>query len=594
MSDPSTTPSGAPRERLSVALRRIYALAVPYRRRLMASLLLTALAALIFLAVPLGLRTLLDAVFVDGDRGLLNLIALGLLGLFVAQAALSFAGYYGLEWTGERVLNDLRQRLYQHLHVLDVGFFANQRIGDLTSRLSSDVLAVRNALTTALVQALTQSIMLIGSVALMVGLNQKMSLFIAVVVPPAALMARYFGRKIRDLMRDVHDRYADATAVAEEALSATRVVKAFAREDYETARYKTATEAVFKTAIHALLYRQLFWSSVGMAFLIALVAIFWYGGTEVLDGRLTAGDMVAFIFYAFNIARSVGAMSQLYTVFNSAAGASERLFELLDTRPTVQDAPDAVPLPPAQGAVRFEGVHFSYDERQPVLQDVTLNVQPGETVALVGPSGSGKTTLLNLIPRFYDPKAGRIRVDGFDVATVQGATLRQQIALVPQETYLFGTTIRENIRYGRLEATDAEVEAAAEAANASAFVTALPDGYESQVGERGVKLSGGQRQRIAIARALLRDAPLLLLDEATSSLDSASEALVQEALERLMENRTTFIIAHRLSTVQHADRIVVLHHGRVVQQGTHAELANIPGLYRELATHQFAPEASVS
>jgi subfamily B ATP-binding cassette protein MsbA len=323
------------------------------------------------------------------------------------------------------------------------------------------------------------------------------------------------------------------------------------------------------------------------------VGIFWYGGLEVLAGRLTEGDLVAFIFYAFNIARSVGGMSQLYSTFNSAAGASERLFELLDTEPDLADAPTAAPLPPVDGHVVFEDVTFAYEEGRPVLHDISLDVAAGTTVALVGPSGAGKSTLVGLIPRFYDPQQGRITVDGHDLRTVTRASLREQIAAVAQEVHLFNTSIRENIRYGRLDADDAAVEAAARAANAHDFIVDLPDGYDAAVGERGVKLSGGQRQRVAIARALLRDARLLLLDEATSSLDSASEALVQEALERLMEGRTTFIIAHRLSTVQTADRIVVLDEGRVVQTGTHEALVQQDGLYRDLAAYQFrVPEGS--
>jgi subfamily B ATP-binding cassette protein MsbA len=296
---------------------------------------------------------------------------------------------------------------------------------------------------------------------------------------------------------------------------------------------------------------------------------------------------VAFTFYAFNIARSVGGMSRLYTTFNSAAGATERLFELLDTTPDLQDAPDATPLPRLEGRVCFDHVTFAYEERRPVLRDVDLEVAAGETVALVGPSGAGKSTLVGLIPRFYDPQEGRITVDGHDLRTVTRQSLREQIAAVSQEVHLFNTTIRANIRYGRLDAPDDAVEAAARAANAHDFIAALPDGYDAEVGERGVKLSGGQRQRVAVARALLRDARLLLLDEATSSLDSASEALVQEALDRLMEGRTTFIIAHRLSTVQGADRILVLDEGRIVQAGTHEALVQREGLYRDLASYQF-------
>ncbi len=570
-------------------MRRLVRLTRPYRRRLYLALVLTVLGSLIALAVPLGLRELLNAVFEDGNRALLNRLTIGLLILFLIQAVTSFGGSYLLQWTGERVVADLRQRVYRHLHRLSLRFFADHRTGDLTSRLTNDVGSVRTAVTQALADLLTQSLSLVGSVALMAVLNWRLSLIIFVVVPAVTVAAVFFGRKIRQLSRRIQDQLADTTSVAEEALAAIRVVKAFARSDYEVERYNTAVEDLFETARFKVLVSSIFSSSIGLLFFSALVAIFWYGGTEVLAGRLTAGDLVAFIFYAFNIARSVGGMSRLYATFNSAAGASERLFELLDTSSDIQDAPEATPLPIVDGHVEFDSVTFAYEPGQPVLRDIDVAVEPGTTVALVGPSGAGKTTLMSLIPRFYDPTDGRILIDGHDLRQVTLRSLRQQMAVVSQEISLFNASIRENIRYGRLEASDEAVEEAARAANAHDFITALPDGYDAAVGERGVKLSGGQRQRIAIARALLRDARILLLDEATSSLDSASEALVQDALERLMDGRTTFIIAHRLSTVQHADRILVLDDGRIVQTGTHESLMQQDGLYRDLAALQFQP-----
>ena len=584
---PSSSEQSLRPERLWTALRRIFRLSRPYWRRLAVALVCTALGALVALIVPLGLRELVDAVFREGDRALLDRLTIGLVVLFVLRAALSFGGNYLLEWTGERVVTDLRKRVYRHLHRQGLRFFANHRTGDLTSRLTNDVGSVRNAVTKALSELLTQSLSLTGSVVLMVLLNWRLSMIIFLVVPAVSGFAVYFGRKIRALSRRIQDRLADTTAVAEEALAAIRVVKAFARSGHEVGRYNEAVEDLFDTAKYRVLVSSLFTSTVGLLFFAALVAVFWYGGVEVLAGRLTEGDLLAFIFYAFNIARSVSGVSRLYTTFNSAAGATERLFELLDTTPELQDAPDALSLPRLQGRIRFEAVTFAYDEGHPVLRDISLDVAAGETVALVGPSGAGKSTLVSLVPRFYDPQDGRITVDGHDLRSVTRASLREQIAAVSQEVDLFNTTIRENIRYGRLEADEQAIVEPARAANAHDFIVDLPKGYEAEVGERGVKLSGGQRQRIAIARALLRDARLLLLDEATSSLDSASEALVQEALERLMEGRTTFIIAHRLSTVQAADRLFVLDRGRIVQRGTHASLVQQEGLYRELASYQF-------
>lgn len=579
---------------LWTTLLRIARLAYPYRWRLIAAILATSLGALIALVVPLGLRELLNAVFETADRSMLNQLTLGLLVLFVLQALFSFLGTYGLEWTGERVVADLRKKLYAHLHKQDLGFFANRRTGDLTSRLTNDVSSVRDAVTQALSESFTQVLSLVGSVALMIVLNWRLSLIIFVVVPVVTAAAIVFGRWIRRLARTIQDDLADTTAIAEEAIAGMRTVKSFARSTYETERYHTAVERLFSTAHRKVWASALFSSSVGFMFFGALVAIFWYGGTEVLAGRLTTGDLVAFIFYAFNIARSVGGLSRLYSTLNSAAGASERIFQLLSEPATDADDPTLPALPPIEGRVVFEQVTFAYEPGIPVLHDLTFTVPAGQTVALVGPSGAGKTTLLSLIPRFYDPQSGSIRVDATDIRSVTCSSLRQQLALVSQDVHLFNATIGDNIRYGALNATDAEVEQAARAANAHGFITALEDAYDAAVGERGVKLSGGQRQRIAIARALLRDARILLLDEATSALDAESEAEVQEALERLMEGRTTFIIAHRLATVQDADRILVMDEGRIVQEGTHAELRKQPGLYQRLADLQFHDHPSAS
>jgi len=574
-------------ERLWASLRRIFEFARPYTSRLVAALILTVIGSGVALVVPLGLRELVDAVFQQGNRALLDTLTVALIVLFVLRALFAFGGSYLLGWTGERVVADLRMAVYRHLHRQTLRFFTNERTGDLTSRLTNDVNSVRSAVKDAISDLLTQTLSLVGSVVLMVVLNWRLSLIIFLIVPAVTGIAVYFGRKIRALARSIQDRLADTTAVAEEAITAIRVVKAFARSDYEVDRYNDAVEDLFGTARYRVLVSSLFSASVGLLFFAALVAIFWYGGLEVLAGRLTEGDLVAFVFYAFNIARSVGGMSRLYSTFNSAAGATERLFGLLNTEPDLQDAPDAIALPQIEGHVRFENVTFAYEPGHPVLRSIELDVAAGESVAIVGPSGAGKSTLVSLLPRFYDPQDGRITIDGHDLRTVTRQSLREQIAAVSQDVTLFNATIRENIRYGRLDASEAAIRRAARAANAHDFIAQLPEGYEAEVGERGVKLSGGQRQRIAIARAVLRDARLLLLDEATSSLDSASEALVQEALERLMAGRTTFVIAHRLSTVQGVDRIIVLDEGRIVQVGTHDELVHRKGLYRTLASYQF-------
>lgn len=581
------TKSNPSKESLWASLKRIFRLSKPYRLKFYSATVLALFASAVGLSVPLGLKALLDAVFETGDMELLNLIAVVLFGLFILQGFLSFGSSYWLEWVGERVVTDLRKSLYEHLHRLGFRFFSNRRLGEITSRLTNDVASIRTALTDAVPNSITTTFSLLGAVLLMVLLNWRLSLIVFITVPVVTLLTRYFGNKIRKLARGVQDDLAESTAIAEDALGAIRIVKAFVREVFEVGRYSDAVENLFSTARRKILLSSLFWSGIGMLFMTTLVIIFWYGGREVLADRLSPGDLVAFIFYAFSIARSISQMSRLYTSINSAVGASDRIFELLDESPEVQDLPDAQPLPPAEGAVSFEDVAFAYEDERNVLTDISFDVSPGQTIAVVGPSGAGKTTLVNLIPRFFDPQQGRICIDQLDVKKVQKKSLREQIAIVPQDVHLFGTSIKENIRYGKLDASDEEIEAAARDANAWEFIDDLPKGLDAMIGEKGVKLSGGQRQRLAIARAILKNPRILLLDEATSSLDSESEAQVQEALDRLMKNRTTFIIAHRLSTVQNADRILVLDDGRIVQDGSHQQLIEEEGLYKHLYELQF-------
>ena len=572
---------------LKDTLLQIFVLSKPYRTRFYTATAFVLIASGIWLTVPLGLRELLDAVFEKGDAGLLNLLALGLMGLFVLQSAFSFTGNYHLEWVGERVVTDLRKKVYSHLHKLGFHFFAERRLGEITSRLTNDVGSIRTALTDSLPQLFTITFSMIGSVSLMVVLNWRLSAVIFATVPFITIATRYFGQKIRKLSKGIQDELADSTAVAEDALGAIRLVKAFVRENFEINRYGQAIEKLFLTVRKKVVLTQLFWSGVGILFMGTLVIIFWYGGQEVLEGRLTAGDLVAFIIYALNISRSVSQTSRLYTAVNTAAGASERIFELLDEVPEIQDHPDAKKLHDVKGEITVNNLTFSYDKDRTILDDISFKAVAGKTVALVGPSGAGKTTLLNLIPRFYDPQNGEICVDGMDIKTVQVKSLREHISIVPQEVHLFSTSIKDNIRYGRLDATDEEIIQAAKDANAYDFIMNTDKGFDAMIGEKGVKLSGGQRQRLAIARAILKNPRILLLDEATSSLDSESEAQVQEALYRLMKNRTTFVIAHRLSTVQHADTILVMDNGEIVEQGTHQELILHEGLYNRLYELQF-------
>lgn len=566
---------------------RILGYAKPYTIMLVFAMLASVLATLVWLAVPLGLRELLDAVFEGGDRQMLNTVTFVLVGLFFTQAFLGFWGSYTLDKIGESIVADLRKQLYEHLNRLSLRFFSNRRLGEITSRLTNDVAAIREAVTGTLSEGLTQSINLVGSVVLMVYLNWRLSLVIFITVPVITLAVRYFGNLIRKLSREVQDRLADTTAIAEESLGAIQSVKSFAREPFEIKRYNLKVDELFGTARKRILYSNLFWSSVGLLFMSTMIVIFWFGGSEVLAGRLTAGDLVAFIFFAFNIGRSMSGMARIYTIFSSAVGASERIFGIQDEAPEIIDKPGATQLKSVFGAVSFEHVSFSYDEGQPVLKDINLSCKPGEIVALAGPSGAGKTTLLNLIPRFYEPQSGTISIDGTDISSVTQHSLRQHIAIVPQDIQLFGTSIMENIRYGRLESSDAEVMEAAKLAQADEFIMEHPDGYHAMIGERGIKLSGGQRQRIAIARAILKKPAILLLDEATSSLDSESEAAVQLALNHLMKQCTTFVIAHRLSTIQNATTILVIESGRIIEEGTHQRLLQRNGLYKRLYDIQF-------
>ena len=575
------------RERL-VEYGRLLRYVRPYNRRMVLAAIALIIGTLLGLMLPLVVRSVVDVVFIERELAMLNRFAGLLVIIFVVQAIFSFINRYNLGYVGERVVTDLRRELYDHLMVLSLRFFADRRTGEIISRLTNDVATLQAAVTDNLINLLRQTLTLIGGVIFLFWLDWRLTSLILLGIPVVTLTMVFLGRQIRRAATDVQDNLAEASAVLEESVSGIRIVKSFARESYELSRFNSKVEATFAAALRRVKISAVLAPIIGFMAFMSITITLWFGSYQVILGRLSPGELIAYLIYTLLVAGPIAAFSGLYGQFQSALGATQRLFEFLDVEPDIADQPDAYCLPEIVGEVCFEAVSFEYESSLPVLHRVSLAAQPGQVVALVGPSGAGKTTLVNLIPRFYDVTAGQITIDGHDIRQVTSLSLRRQIGIVPQEAMLFSDTIRENIRYGQLEASQANIEAAAHAANAQDFILKLPQGYDTRVGERGIKLSGGQRQRIAIARAILKNPRILILDEATSSLDSESEQLVQEALERLMKSRTTFVIAHRLSTITRADWIIVLDEGRIVEQGSHVELlGREDGLYRKLHAMQF-------
>ncbi len=570
-------------------LRRLLPRLRPFRGRLALAAVCLVIAAAVGLAFPLVVRYLLDAAFQARDRALLDRVAIGLLVLFALQGLMNFVQVFLLTSTTERVIAGLRRDVFGHLVRLSPGFFTERRTGELTSRLSTDLTLLQSLLSTWVSELSRQTLFLVGGIALLTITHPELTRTTLAVVPLVVGIAIVFGRLLRRASKGVQDRIASAMAGANESLSQIRTVQSFHREADETRLFGDQLGAVVTAAIKRAWLRAAFFGVVGFIAFAGVVAVLWKGGEMVVSGTLTPGALVSFLLYAITVAAAVGSLASLFGSYQEAVGAAERVFELLETRTDVAEPVGAAPLArPVRGQVRFENVRFRYGPDLPeVLRDISFAIGPGEVVALVGPSGAGKTTVANLLPRFWDVTGGRITLDGIDVRQLAFADLRGAIGIVPQDPALFSGSVRENIAYARSTTegpapSEEDIVAAARAAHALEFIERLPRGFDTTIGERGIKLSGGQRQRIAIARVFLRDPAVVVLDEATSSLDTESERLIEAAMEDLLRNRSTLIIAHRLSTVRRADRVLVLDHGAIVESGRHEDLVVLGGLYSRL------------
>ena len=570
------------------SLRGLLPFLRPHRPLLASWLGALAVSSGATLTLPVAVKYMIDEGFgagqsVDKWFALMLLVA-------VVLALATAARFYFVALLGERVIADLRRTLYGHLLSLDQAFFERTRTGELLSRLSADTELLRSVVGSSMSVALRSGITVVGSAVMLAVTSPRLAMYALLGIPLVVLPMVLSGRRVRGVAKDSQDRVADANARAGETLGAMHTVQSYAREDYERERFGDAVTVSLGAARRRIRLQAMLTAIVVVLVFGSITAVLWVGAKNVVSGELTAGTLGQFLLYAMLGAGSVGALTEVWAEVQRAAGGMSRINELLLERSLLATPSSPTPLPvPLQGRIALQGVSFHYPTRPDTaaLQDFSLTVEPGETVALVGPSGAGKSTVFQLLLRFHDPEAGRITLDGVDLRELEPEALRRQVALVPQDPVIFGATARENIRYGRLDADAAQIEAAARSAEAHEFLVDLPQGYDSELGERGARLSGGQQQRLAIARALLKDAPVLLLDEATSALDAQSERAVQQALERLMQGRTTLVIAHRLATVLQADRIVVMDKGRIVAQGTHAELLAQGGLYAELARLQF-------
>jgi ATP-binding cassette subfamily B protein len=585
-----------PRGRSLLSLLPLLRFLRPYKLQLAGATIALIISSATVLLLGQGVRRLVDQGLSTANTDLLDRTAASLMAIVVLLAVSTYSRFSLVSWIGERVVADLRIAVFDRIVQLSPAYFETTRTGEVLSRLTTDTTLLQTVIGSSVSMALRNALILLGGLIMLVVTSAKLAGLVLVVVPLVVVPILFFGRRVRSLSRRSQDRVADVGAYAEEMINAIRTVQAFTHEPIDRARFAERTMESFAVAVARIRVRALLTAVVILLAFGAIAFVLWIGGYDVIEGRLSGGDLSAFLFYAVLTAFAVGTISEVFGDLQRAAGAAERLLELLATKPDIAAPAQPLSFPANHGRVALENVTFHYPSRpdRPSLVDFSLAVEPGETVALVGPSGAGKTTVFQLLLRFYDPTRGGVRVDGVDIATVDPAELRRRIGFVAQDPVIFGASAAENVRYGRPEASDAEIRDAAEAAAATEFLDRLPEGFDTFLGEKGVRLSGGQRQRIAIARAILRNPPILLLDEATSALDAESERAVQRALERLSAGRTTLVIAHRLATVLRADRIIVMNEGRIVAQGRHHDLIQAGGLYARLAALQFSDRPATS